>query len=100
LAGRQDHDAGFRGRKGMSCSDQRRLKGNDFKSDPGDQVQDPGPDVGVLEIRGDHDTKVHVIGISVAVLIGKRKAPFPKIKRVMGERLQWRHDFNPGPAYE
>jgi len=76
------------------------LKGNDLKSDPGNQVQDSGPDVGVLEIRGDHDAKVHVIGITVAVLIGKRNAPFPKSKRVMVERLQWRHDFNPGPDYE
>jgi len=76
------------------------LKGNDLKSAPGNQVQDSGPDVGVLEIRGDHDAKVHVIRIPVAVLIGKRKVPFPKSKRAMVERLQWRHDFNPGSDYQ
>jgi hypothetical protein len=76
------------------------LKGNDLKSDPGNQVQDSDPDVKVVEIRRDHDVKVHMIRIPVAVLVGKRKAPFPKSKGVTVERFQWRHDFNPGPGHQ
>jgi hypothetical protein len=61
------------------------LKGNDLKSDPGNQVQDSDPDVKVLEIRRDHDVKVHMIRIPVAVLIGKQGFLFPEIEKVMRE---------------
>ena len=84
----------------MACNDQRRLKDNDFKSDPGDQVQNSRPQVGVLEIRGDHDGHVHMIRIPIAVLVNKEGFPFPKSEKVMWEALQQRHGFNLGPDYK
>ena len=67
----------------MTCNDQRRLKGKHLKSDPGDKIQDSRPHVKVFEIRGDDEGRAHMIGIPVAVFIGKEALPSPKAKEVI-----------------
>jgi len=75
------------------------LKGNDLKSDPGNQVQDSRPYVRVLEIRRDDDGRADMIRIAIAVLVGKKAFASPKAQEVTWVRLKERHDFNLKTVY-